>query len=115
MRKLDLVIDDASHRVDLTRASFNVLFPYVRPGGVFIIEDWGWAHTTYSARLPGETPLTKLVFEIVMACPSTPGLIADVTVDRDWTLVRRGPLEVDPDHFDIAACISDRGRALLSP
>jgi predicted O-methyltransferase YrrM len=37
---LDLVIDDASHRYDETVASFEVLFPRLRPGGVYVIEDW---------------------------------------------------------------------------
>ena len=37
---LDLVIDDASHLVAETRASFNSLFPLVRPGGIYLIEDW---------------------------------------------------------------------------
>jgi predicted O-methyltransferase YrrM len=37
---LDLVIDDASHRLDETRASFECLFPLLRPGGRFVIEDW---------------------------------------------------------------------------
>lgn len=40
---IDLVIDDASHDLDLTRVSFDVLFPRVRPGGRFIIEDWRWS------------------------------------------------------------------------
>ncbi|GIU90424.1 MAG: hypothetical protein KatS3mg010_1523 [Acidimicrobiia bacterium] len=31
---LDVVIDDASHQYDLTRASFETLFPRLRPGGV---------------------------------------------------------------------------------
>jgi len=37
---LDLVIDDASHRLEETRASFETLFPRLRPGGLFLIEDW---------------------------------------------------------------------------
>lgn len=37
---LDLVIDDASHRYDETVASFEVLFPLLRPGGSYVIEDW---------------------------------------------------------------------------
>jgi predicted O-methyltransferase YrrM len=41
---LDLVIDDASHLLEPTRASFEVLFPRLRPGGLFIIEDWNWQH-----------------------------------------------------------------------
>jgi hypothetical protein len=41
---LDLVTDDASHLLDLTRASFEMLFPRLRPGGTYIIEDWNWEH-----------------------------------------------------------------------
>lgn len=48
-RQIDIVIDDASHLVGATRSSFNTLFPLVRPGGCFVIEDchgrtWGLAH-----------------------------------------------------------------------
>jgi predicted O-methyltransferase YrrM len=41
---LDLVVDDASHRLDETRASFETLFPRLREGGLFVIEDWNWEH-----------------------------------------------------------------------
>lgn len=37
---LDLVIDDASHILQPTRVSFEVLFPRLRTDGIFIIEDW---------------------------------------------------------------------------
>jgi predicted O-methyltransferase YrrM len=39
---LDLVIDDASHLLGPTRVSFELLFPRVRPGGLYLIEDWNW-------------------------------------------------------------------------
>jgi predicted O-methyltransferase YrrM len=111
---LDLVIDDASHDLDLTRESFNALFPFVRPGGVFIIEDWSWAHIGYGLKKPDDTPLTKLVFEIVMACPSRPGLVSSVAIDHHWALIRRGDGAIDPDTFDISTCYSERGQALLA-
>jgi predicted O-methyltransferase YrrM len=41
-KRLDLVIDDASHRLEPTRASFETLFPRLREGGLFLIEDWRW-------------------------------------------------------------------------
>lgn len=41
---LDLVIDDASHLLEPTRATFEVLFPRLRPGGLLVIEDWQWQH-----------------------------------------------------------------------
>lgn len=37
---LDVVIDDASHCYEPTVASFEALFPRLRPGGVYVIEDW---------------------------------------------------------------------------
>jgi predicted O-methyltransferase YrrM len=39
---IDLVIDDASHRLRPSRASFEAIFPHVRPGGLYVIEDWNW-------------------------------------------------------------------------
>jgi hypothetical protein len=38
---IDLVIDDASHIGFLSWASFRALFPHVRSGGIYVIEDWG--------------------------------------------------------------------------
>ena len=40
--RLDLVIDDASHELHATKASFETLFPLLRSGGWYIIEDWIW-------------------------------------------------------------------------
>ena len=37
---VDLIIDDASHVLGSTRTSFEVLFPRLRPGGLYVIEDW---------------------------------------------------------------------------
>jgi predicted O-methyltransferase YrrM len=39
-RGFDLVIDDASHVLGPTRTSFEVLFPRLRPGGLYVVEDW---------------------------------------------------------------------------
>jgi len=38
---VDVVIDDASHLYGPTRRSFEILFPLLRAGGVYFIEDWG--------------------------------------------------------------------------
>jgi hypothetical protein len=113
-RQLDLVIDDASHLVTPSRVTFNTLFPLVRPGGIYIVEDWSWAHIGYGIARPDETPLTQLIFEITMALPSRPGLIAELRINRDWAMVVRGDAELDAGDFDVSACYSDRGRALLA-
>ena len=68
--KLDLVIDDASHRYALTADSFHALFSKLQPGGYYVIEDWAWAHTP--AHEAGKNhgwsddpSLTRFVFELV--------------------------------------------------
>jgi predicted O-methyltransferase YrrM len=43
--ELDLVVDDASHDYEQTKASFEILFPLLQPGGIYLIEDWSWAHS----------------------------------------------------------------------
>jgi predicted O-methyltransferase YrrM len=45
---IDLVIDDASHHLGPTRASFEVLFRRLRRDGLFVIEDWSWEHAIAS-------------------------------------------------------------------
>jgi len=54
---LDLVIDDASHAYGKTWLTFQTLFPLVRPGGLYVIEDWCSEHrmvTDVSELLAGE-------------------------------------------------------------
>lgn len=117
---LDLVIDDASHFLAETRQSFNALFPRVRPNGVYIIEDWSWAHPNWQSAddtpgfWPDREPLTKLIFEIIMACPSTHGMIEKVEVDRNSATIWRGSADIDADAFDISKMCLARGRALVS-
>src|ERR1044071_9872210 len=51
---IDIVIDDCSHLAAPTRLAFNTLFPHVRPGGFYVVEDWG---TGYWPTWPdGEMP-----------------------------------------------------------
>ena len=39
---LDLVLDDGSHLPEETQTSFETLFPHLRVGGLYVIEDWNW-------------------------------------------------------------------------
>lgn len=117
---IDLVIDDASHFLDESRASFNALFPYLSPGGAYIIEDWPWAHGPMQypddtlAFYPDKEPLTKLIFELVLACPSTENFIEKVEVDKNSVTIWRGEGDIEPNGFDIAKCCLARGRALIA-
>ena len=113
--RLDLVVDDCSHMYGATRTSFNELFPRLRPGGVYLIEDWSWAHTPGGdGWWPDEVPLTKLVIELLLAQPYVPGLISELTVYDRWLRATRGDVKIDPRDFDISACSRPRGRSLLA-
>jgi methyltransferase family protein len=37
---LDIIVDDASHMGLYSAASYEALFPHLKPGGLYIIEDW---------------------------------------------------------------------------
>lgn len=99
---LDLVIDDASHQYDLTRATFQALFPRVRPGGTYVIEDWGWAHwqgepwQVDGGPFGAQPALSNLIFEIVMAAASSPEMVAQVDVRHHHAVITRGPAPVRP-------------------
>jgi SAM-dependent methyltransferase len=112
---LDLVIDDASHDLDLTRASFEVLFPRLRPGGRYVIEDWAWAHVSWNGNRPNDVPLSVLAFELAVALPQTGGLITKIEIDRHWVVVHRGPLELPLEGFLVADWYAARGKDLIAP
>jgi hypothetical protein len=106
---LDAVIDDASHYYSETRASFEVLFPRLRPGGLYVIEDWGWAHSTDPTIddlgvLRDRPALTNLVVELIMASVTSPDVVREVRTDSFTTIVERGPAELSSpmalaDHY----------------
>lgn len=111
--ELDLIIDDASHNLDRSRASFDALFPTLRPGGRYLLEDWSWAHAPVPV-WTDRTPLTVMVFELAMAC-AVPGLIAGMELNRGWAIVERGPdpLPFAEGEFRLSALYNERGRELV--
>lgn len=84
-RPLDLIIDDASHFYVQTRTSFQIAFSRLRPGGVFVIEDWGWAHRPgIFQRTDGhwhnELALSNLIFELQMVACTHPDWFEKIVV-----------------------------------
>lgn len=89
---LDLIIDDASHQYSLTRRTFEIAFPLLRPGGTYVIEDWGWAHwSNYDIddAYAGRTALSMLLMELLMLCASRPDLISDIRVFPAFAFIRK--------------------------
>jgi hypothetical protein len=105
---LDLVVDDASHAREATRATFDALFPRVRPGGVYVIEDWP------THRVGVDPPQTTLVFELALACSESPDAVAGLEVNRNYALVTRGPGDLDAESFALAGCYGPREGALIA-
>jgi predicted O-methyltransferase YrrM len=100
---LDLVVDDASHQYDETKATFETLFPLLRPGGRYIIEDWAhrWQVTPAPVAYRGRTPLHQLVFELV-ALTGTTWLVNSVAIHPGFAIVERGTAEIpDPAGFRV--------------
>src|SRR4029077_15296949 len=89
--ELDLVVDDASHTYEQTKASFEVLFPLLQPGGIYLIEDWSWAHMpryqSLDAPFSKRHALSNLVFEQIMLMGST-SLISEIRVWNFLYLIR---------------------------
>jgi predicted O-methyltransferase YrrM len=102
---LDLVIDDASHLYGPTKASFETLFPLLRRGGLYIIEDWQWEHGEAfqdpDHPWANQESLTKLVFHLVEATGTQNlGTIAALTIFGGFVAIERGWGSLDgPDEF----------------
>jgi predicted O-methyltransferase YrrM len=126
--QIDLVVDDASHLYEPTRSSFLTLFPRLRPGGLYVIEDWSASLVLGSASADdaveafldglerdGAPPLLeRLTLELVLAAGVHPDLIAGVSADRHWTVVTRGPGSPDLVRAALEDALEDPIR-LLAP
>jgi predicted O-methyltransferase YrrM len=88
--ELDLVVDDASHTYEETKTSFEFLFPMLHPGGIYVIEDWSWAHhpnyQSPEARFSKRHALSNLLFEQIMLLGST-SVISEIRVWRFLYLI----------------------------
>lgn len=128
---LDVVIDDASHLLDPSAATFDCLFPLLRPGGLYVIEDWSHEHQlAFKIRLALQsgqldeadlrldegaavpaTPLSRLVIDAMLGTANDDGVIEDVRVRQGFAEIRRGEAEVAPD-FALRDHIGEIGRAV---
>ena len=126
--QLDLVVDDASHHLEPTRASFETLFPRLRPGGLYLIEDWnhqllcgrGLAaaladpespiHAEFERSLAAgavEAPLPRLIIELLLAQGESDEYFSSVTVGPRWVIVRRAGGRLDPARFRLSDLFTD--------
>ncbi len=89
----DIVIDDASHRADPTRESFNALWDSVKPGGFYVVEDWGTGFWDPSRGFDGEE------FKGFYAGTHTAGMVGfikqlvDLVGSQDWPKPKESGIE----------------------
>ncbi|MCC6380588.1 MAG: class I SAM-dependent methyltransferase [Burkholderiales bacterium] len=116
---LDLVIDDASHWYPQTRASFTALFPRLAPGGLYVIEDWGWAHWPGDhwqkehggAYFADKLPVSNLIVDLMLLAAALPAVFPRVAFDGVSIYVERGAGEIARD-FRIPDLVHNRGQAI---
>lgn len=114
--KLDLIVDDASHQYHLTRSTFSSLFPKLRTGGVYVIEDYGWAHDArYQGKdhgWYGNPALTNMIFELTMLAAARTDLIKSIYINRGLCFIEKGNYSGTEDLFNIDDHLNLRDREL---
>ena len=109
----DVIIDDCSHLYGPTKASFQMLFPLLRPGGLYIIEDWWWAHRPRfqgkDAFWHNEPALTNLIFDLAALQGTNPLWITSITLHGGMLIVHKGAGRMD-NPLDMVAATMMRGK-----
>ncbi len=118
--QLDLIIDDASHFYEESKASFEMLFPKLRKGGLYVIEDWAWVHWPEFDEEPyfaGKTALSQLVLELTEMIGSARGLPpATLTILPAFVAIEKGELAIpDEEVFRLEKHIRRRQGSKPSP
>lgn len=113
----DVVIDDGSHQYELSVQTVEVALPHLRPGGLYIIEDWGWAHwpgakwqDKKKGYNVGKPALSNLVFELIMLCASRPDIISYGVIEKVFAIFQRGSSELDWQTFKLKESYLTQGR-----
>ena len=92
--ELDLVIDDASHKYAQTVASFDSLFDVLRPGGLYVIEDWAWSFDRefllHHPEWRRHHSLASIVEDLHEAMARSPESIRSIESTPDFVVIERG-------------------------
>ena len=134
---IDLVVDDASHLFVPSTATFEMLFPRLRPGGLFMLEDWSSGllkerglvqamadddtgevtariQAAYIQDLPIPTPMSALICQLVVAAGRHPDWISHIGITDDRVEVWRGTADIAHD-TPIAEYVGNLGATIFSP
>ncbi len=115
-RDIDIIVDDASHLYEETREAFNIAFPFLKPGGHYVIEDWAWAHWSGdlwqkdNPHFGGKRALSNLLIELFMLAASRCDLIEEIFVNHNFIIVKRGVTALPQSDFDLGRHYLLRGK-----
>jgi len=112
---VDFIVDDASHQPAQTRATVEILLPFLRPGGAYVIEDWAWGHhVTWPPGLWADRPLmSPLLSELTLVCGHGSGVIDRIEIDPNFAVLWRGEAALPKDgEFRLADHYVARGRSV---
>jgi predicted O-methyltransferase YrrM len=133
---LDFIVDDASHMLSPSTATFEMLFPRLRPGGLYVLEDWSGDHldergivTAIMNDVDGEIlrrfqaavmknptqkrPMSVLICQLVVASGRNPDWISELRIFGGFCEIRRGTAEIVPN-TPIADYIGSLGQRMFA-
>jgi cephalosporin hydroxylase len=108
----DLIIDDASHYLDESTRSFEILFARLAPGGWYVLEDWSWAHFPLGSVWPDKDSLAHLTFRLLLAWVARPDIIANVVVKRHMMFIQKAAGASVEKHMSLDGIIAMHGRMM---
>jgi hypothetical protein len=103
--ELDLVVDDASHVYEWTKTSFETLFPLLRAGGLYIVEDWSWAYykefQVPTHPMAAAADPTRLIFDLAAVAGGPSKIVQSVTVFQGFAVIERRPRDLPKSGFKL--------------
>lgn len=113
---IDLVVDDASHLFAQTKATFEMLFPLVKPGGKYVIEDWAWAHRAnrQTKKDPWATePAMSNLILMLMTMAVTYPVLDKIEIHQELVSITKGRGALPQNPFDLSPILRGRKMPLI--
>jgi hypothetical protein len=60
--EFDVIVDDGGHKMSQQQDTFNIMFPNLKKGGLYVIED---LHTSYWEEFLDERPTTEFIKDMI--------------------------------------------------
>lgn len=88
--RFDLIVEDAAHDGTKTRATFDLLWPLVAPGGVYVVEDWQIGFPAWDAALyPTQPSMVEAARGLLDLLDRQDGDVEEITYRYGLILARK--------------------------